>query len=119
MDYSRIDALVNKKFAFISEFISAAGIANATYYKMMKSQNTNVETLEKISAALEVSPAYWWEDQEGQQVVSEPKQVYGYVSKRVYDELMAKWNEDRMRMNKQIEFLQNMLAEGKQEAGKK
>lgn len=59
MDYSKIETLVNKKFAFVSEFIAASGIAAATYYKMIKNKNTNVDTLEKISRAGAVSPAYY------------------------------------------------------------
>ncbi len=108
MDYTRIEKLVNERFAFVSEFIAACGIANATYYKMIKNKNTNVDTLERISAALGVSPAYWWTGEEVT-VVQEQKPQYGYVSKRVYDDLMEKWNEDRTRMTRQIEFLHKMI----------
>jgi DNA-binding Xre family transcriptional regulator len=108
MDFKKIETLVNKRFAFVSEFVAASGIANATYYKMMKTQNTNVDTLEKISSALGVSPAYWWTESE-ELVTQEQKPQYGYVSKRVYDDLMDKWNEDRSRMTRQIDFLHNLI----------
>ncbi|MGE4567893.1 MAG: helix-turn-helix domain-containing protein [Bacteroidales bacterium] len=108
MDYSKIETLVNKKFAFVSEFIAASGIAAATYYKMIKNKNTNVDTLEKISRALDVSPAYWWNG-DVEEKVTEPKPQYGYVSKRVYDDLMEKWNEDRARMTRQIEYLHKII----------
>ena len=108
MNYDRIKELAEKKYSQVSEFIAKAGIANATYYKMMEVKNTNVVTLEKISRALNVSPAYWWQDEEVS-VISDPKVHYGYVSKKVFDDLLEKWNEDReskKKLEQHIEFLQ-------------
>jgi DNA-binding Xre family transcriptional regulator len=111
MNYDRIKELAEKKYSQVSEFIAEAGIANATYYKMLEVKNTNVVTLEKISRALDVSPAYWWQDEEVS-MVSEPKVHYGYVSKKVFDDLLEKWNEDReskRKLEKHIEFLQSQI----------
>jgi len=112
MDFNRLDAYVNKKFRLKSEFIAASGISAAAYYKILKNQNCEVGTLEQLSRALDVSPAYWWTE-ENQNVMNEAKPNYGYVSKKVYDELMEKWTEDRQRMTRQIDFLQKMLEDKK------
>ena len=111
MNYDRIKELAEKKYSQVSEFIAAAGIANATYYKMMEAKNTNVVTLEKISKALDVSPAYWWQDEEVS-IASEPKAHYSYVSKKVFDDLLEKWNEDReskKKLEQHIDFLTSQI----------
>lgn len=115
MNYSKIKEIVSKKFATQKEFLAIVEMKGSTYSRIFKEENTTVKTLEKISAALEVSPAFWWQED----TRNEADTKLGYIPKRVYEELMKMWKEDRERCSKieqQLDFMRGLIDESKRKS---
>ena len=60
MDYKKLDNYRKEKNLTQAEIAMAADISVAGYQQMIYKEKTTVHTLEKVSAALGVSPAFWW-----------------------------------------------------------
>ena len=63
MDFNRIEILRKELKLTQEEIARDAGISTAGYQQMIYKKNTTVSTLEKISKALKVSPAFWWSEE--------------------------------------------------------
>lgn len=109
MDFNKIKILSGKKNLSIPQLAEKSGMDKQKLYPILKRQDCTVKTLEAISEALDVSPAYWWEDEKDNQnkiitnQINEPKMNYGETILR----------EDHLRevyqLNREIKRLEKML----------
>lgn len=112
MNYNRLRELFRKKISNKQEFFASIGMSSSGFYAMLKDETLKVKVLEAISDAMNVSPAFWWQEE----IRGEEDTKLGYIPKKVYDELMKMWKEDRERCSKieeQLEFMRGLIDESK------
>lgn len=78
MNFNRIKDLAEKRNVTIVKLAEKTGLTATGIHKIVKKGDCKVSDLEKISAALGVSTAYWWNDEEGYLMASEPEVKYGW-----------------------------------------
>ena len=103
MNYSKLKEKFKKEISNKQEFFASIGMSSSGFYQMLKDETLKVKVLEAISDALNLSPAYWWEGEEG------AVHYGGYIPRSVYLDMLSKWNEDReskKKLEEHIDFLQ-------------
>jgi len=97
MNYNRLKEKFRREVSNKPEFFAAIGMTSSGFYQMLKDETLKVKVLEAISDALQLSPAYWWQEEDAQlNILQESQTPYGgYIPRSVYTDLVNKWNEDR------------------------
>jgi DNA-binding Xre family transcriptional regulator len=62
MNYEKIKSLAKKQKVKIKELAQTVEVSEVGLYQMLRNQSMKVETLEKISSALSVSPVTFFDD---------------------------------------------------------
>jgi DNA-binding Xre family transcriptional regulator len=111
MNYSKLRNKFKKEVSNKPEFFASIGMSSSGFYSMLKEETLKVKILEAISDALNVSPGYWWQEEDAQlNMVNETHTPYGgFIPRSVYTELVSKWNEDRESKNKLEDQLTEVL----------
>jgi transcriptional regulator with XRE-family HTH domain len=70
MNYEKIKTLSKKQKIKVKELAKTVDVSEVGLYQMIRNQSMKVETLEKISSALRVSPVVFFDGNEDTELVS-------------------------------------------------
>lgn len=113
MDFSEIIAMAERKKILKLELAQACDMTPNGFISAITKGTLKVVSLERISEALGVSPAYWWKtDSYG---AMEQEQTYslsgksGFVTMLQHKEEKKAWESERAFLRSQIEFMKNVI----------
>jgi transcriptional regulator with XRE-family HTH domain len=116
LDFNKIKILASRKNMSVPQLAEMSGMDKQKLYPILKRGDCTVKTLEALSSALNVSPAYWWEEEtakaenQNSNNLNEPKMNYGETITRTHHEDVVHQLEQRLKeKDDQIDFLRHQI----------
>lgn len=97
MNYDKIKVLAKKQKVKVKELAKTVDISEVGLYQMIRNQSMKVETLEKISSALHVSPVVFFDDSKEVSFATEDKNIAA-LEKVTYLERIVDLQSDTIRL---------------------